>query len=322
MHSYDVTKFRGEPKMIESGHFNGLARSVETARGVADNDLGVDVRRSPSPLFDLGQMEVNWEADIGTLWAFITPRDRPNYNLGLLRDTMTWQNEAKRLFGEARSPLKYMVLGSRFPGVFNLGGDLDMFADCIERQDRATLLQYSHLCVEIVDKVWNCNDMNVVNIGLAQGDALGGGFEALMTFDVIVAERQARFGLPEILFGLFPGMGAYSILARRLGHAQAERLILEGKVYSAEEMYEMGLVHVVAETGQGEQAVRDYIKTNSQRHSGHVGVYRAGRRVNPLLLDELKEIVENWVDTALKLTDKDLKLMRRLASAQTRLHMR
>src|SRR3546814_19029377 len=92
-----------------------------------------------------------------------------------------------------------------------------------------------------------------------------------------------------ILFGLFPGMGAYSILARRIGHVHAERMILGGKVYSAEEMYDMGLVHVIAETGEGEQAVRDYISENNARHSGHVGVYRAGRRVNPLPLDERSE---------------------------------
>src|SRR3546814_11530106 len=69
-----------------------------------------------------------------------------------------------------------------------------------------------------------------------------------------------------ILFGLFPGMGAYSILARRIGHVHAERMILGGKVYSAEEMYDMGLVHVIAETGEGEQAVRDYISENNARH--------------------------------------------------------
>src|SRR3546814_20519983 len=122
-----------------------------------------------------------------TLWAFITPHDRPNYNSGRLRDTMAWQTEAKRLFDGPGSPLKYMVLGSRFPGVFNLGGDLEMFAECIERRERAKLLQYSHLCVEIVDKVWNCNDMNIVNIGLAQRDELGSGFVALLTFDVFVS---------------------------------------------------------------------------------------------------------------------------------------
>lgn len=284
--------------------------------------LPADPTRQPSQLFDLGQMEVRWDAELATLWAFNTPHDRPNYNLGLLRDTMTWQMEAKRLFGHAGSPLQYMVLGSRFPGVFNLGGDLEMFADCIVRRDRDTMRAYAHLCVEIVDRVWHCNEMNVVNIGLAQGDALGGGFEALLCFDVIVAERQARFGLPEILFGLFPGMGAYSILARRLGSRMAERLLMEGKVYTAEEMYDMGLVNVVAEPGEGEAAVRDYILANRDRHVGHVGIYQAGRRVNPLTLEELRDIVDSWVETALRLTDKDIRMMRRLAGAQTRLHRR
>ena len=281
-----------------------------------------DDRIGQSKLFDLGQIDVQWEPELNTLWAFITPLDRPNYNLGLLRDTMMWQMEAKRVFDHDDSPLKYMVLGSRFPGVFNLGGDLEMFARCIENQDRETLRQYSHLCVDIVDRVWHCNDMQVVNIGLAQGDALGGGFEALMCFDVIIAERQARFGLPEVLFGLFPGMGAYSILARKLGHAVAERMILSGKVYTAEEMHEMGIIHVLADPGCGEEAAREYIQENMDRHSGHVGIFRAGRRVKPLDLAELRDIVDGWVDTAMRLTDKDLKMMRRLAAAQTRLHRR
>ncbi|HEX5535550.1 MAG TPA: crotonase/enoyl-CoA hydratase family protein [Sphingobium sp.] len=275
-----------------------------------------------SKLFDLGQIDVQWDPDLATLWAFTTPVDRPNYNLGLLRDTMAWQMETRRAFENEPDALQYMVLGSRFPGVFNLGGDLEMFARCIENQDRETLRQYSHLCVDIVDRVWHCNDMPVINIGLAQGDALGGGFEALLCFDVIIAERQARFGLPEVLFGLFPGMGAYSILARRLGHAVAERMILSGKVYSAEEMQEMGIITVLADCGQGEEVTRQYIAANRDRHAGQLGVYRAGRRVNPIDLAELRDIVDGWVDTAMKLTDRDLKMMRRLAAAQTRLHRR
>ena len=274
----------------------------------------------PTKLFDLGQIDVRWDAAAGTLWAYLTPQDRPNCNLSLLKDTMSWQQETRRLFGTEPSSLKYMVLGSRFPGVFNVGGDLEMFADCIDRQDRGTLLTYGNLCVEILDRIWHCSDMPVINIGLAQGDALGGGFEALMAFDVIVAERQARFGLPEILFGLFPGMGAYSIVARRLGARVAEKMLLEGKVYSAEEMHAMGMVTVLAEPGQGEAAVRDYIAANQDRHTGHVGIYRCGRRVNPMTLAELKDSVEIWADSALGLQPKDLKLMRRLAAAQTRLH--
>ena len=272
-----------------------------------------------SGLFDLGQIDVSYEEELACLWAFITPDDRPNYNLGLLRDTMRGQDETKRLFSARPETLKFMVLGSRFPGVFNLGGDLNMFADCIERQDRATLRHYGHLCVEIVEKVWHSNNMPIISIGLAQGDALGGGFEALLCFDVIVAERQSRFGLPEILFGLFLGMGAYSILSRRIGSAQTEKMLLSGRVYSAEEMYEMGLVTVLAEQGQGEEAVRRYIAQTTPRHTGHYGIFNAGRRVNPLTIEELRDIVDNWVDAALRLSPADLRMMRRLARAQSRL---
>jgi len=293
-------------------------------RDFSDLPLREDVqsRLGRSKLFDLGQIDVQWDQELSTLWAFMTPIDRPNSNPALVRDTMAWQTEARKVFGAEANGLKYMVLGSRFPGVFNLGGDLEMFAYCIENQDRHTLQQYAHLCIEIVDRFWHCNDMPIVNIALAQGDALGGGLEAMMCFDVIIAERQARFGLPEVLFGLFPGMGAYSILARKLGHAAAERMLLSGKIYTAQEMYEMGLVTILADPGCGEEVARDYIRANSGRHSGHVGIYRAGRRVAPMDFGELKDIVEGWVDAAMKLNDKDLKMMRRLAKAQTRLHQR
>jgi len=87
-------------------------------------------------------------------------------------------------------------------------------------------------------------------------------------------------------------------------------------------MHEMGIIHVLADPGCGEEAAREYIQENMDRHSGHVGIFRAGRRVKPLDLAELRDVVDGWVDTAMRLTDKDLKMMRRLAAAQTRLHRR
>ncbi|MDI1295196.1 MAG: crotonase/enoyl-CoA hydratase family protein, partial [bacterium] len=158
-----------------------------------------------------------------------------------------------------------------------------------------------------------------INIGLAQGDALGGGLEALMCFDVIIAERQARFGLPEVLFGLFPGMGAYSILSRRVGPMLARRMISDGRIYTADEMADMGIVTQVVDTGEGEAATRRWIADHAAHHAGYVGINRAGRRVNPMTLAELTDIVETWTDTAMSLSDRDLRMMRRLASAQTRL---
>lgn len=309
--------------MSDSGHFQALDHS---GGGSHELDLfpdsGEDLRNAPTPLFDLGQIEVDWEEEIGTLWAFMTPHGRPNCNMGMLKDSITWQSESKRIFGHPGSPLKYMVLGSRVPRVFNLGGDLELFATYIEQNNREALVQYGNICIEFVHRVWHNNDMPIINIALAQGDALGGGFEAMLTFDVIIAERHARFGLPEIMFGLFPGMGAYSLLSRRLGRAMAEKIMLSGKIYTAEEMHDMGIVNILVESGEGEQAVRNYIHQTKERHTGYCGIFGAGRYVNPLHYDELKQIVDHWVDTALQLTPKDLKLMKRLAAAQTHSHVR
>ncbi len=86
---------------------------------------------------------------------------------------------------------------------------------------------------------------------MVHGDALGGGFETVLSCDVVIAERGAKFGLPEVLFNLFPGMGAYSLLCRRLDGARAQKLMLSGRIYTAEELEEMGLVDLVVEPGEG-----------------------------------------------------------------------
>ena len=87
----------------------------------------------------------------------------------------------------------------------------------------------------------------------------------------MVAERQAKFGLPEILFNLFPGMGAYSFLSRRIGTVKAEEIILGGRIYSAEEMQALGVIDLVAEEGEGERAVREYIARNRSRRNSPSG---------------------------------------------------
>jgi DSF synthase len=159
----------------------------------------------------------------------------------------------------------------------------------------------------------------LLTIGLVQGQALGGGFEALLSFDYIIAERGATFGLPEVMFGLFPGMGAHAILSRKLGQAMADRIIMGNETYSAEAMFELGIVHQLAEPGQGVEAVREFMAKSSRRHGGLVGGRRASRRANDVSLAELRDIVDHWADAALQLRDSDLKLMQRLAGAQARL---
>jgi DSF synthase len=270
-------------------------------------------------LFDLGQLDVRWEAALGTLWTFMTPLERPNFNRAMLRDFQRWQAEIGREFADPAEGLKYLVLGSRFPGVFSLGGELSLFASFISAGDRDGLVRYGRDCVSILHNNLRRLELPIVTIALVQGDALGGGFEAALSFNVIVAEKGVKFGLPEIGFGLFPGMGAHSLLSRRVGLAKAEEMMLTNRLYTAEEMHEMGLVHVVAERGAGEEAVRAYIAKHGRRQVGHRGIYHASSLADPVTLEELNAIVEVWADTAMCLSASDLKFMRRLSDAQVRL---
>ncbi|HEX9964123.1 MAG TPA: crotonase/enoyl-CoA hydratase family protein [Allosphingosinicella sp.] len=297
------------------------APAIEAPPGARPGPLPLQHRDSPAGtrLFDLGQLDVRWEAATGALWTYMTPVDRPNFNRPMLRDFQRWQAEIGREFADPEEGLKYLVLGSRFPGIFNLGGDLELFASFIQSGDRDALVRYGRDCVSILHNNLRRLELPVVTIALVQGDALGGGFEAVLSFNVIVAEKGSRFGLPEIAFGLFPGMGAHSLLSRKIGLARAEEMMLSNRLYTAEEMHEMGIVHILAEPGCGEEAVRAYIDRNGRRHAGHRGIYHASSLTDAVTLEELDAIVEVWADSALCLSHADLKLMRRLGSAQTRL---
>lgn len=281
----------------------------------------IDLKKSADALrlFALEQLEVTWEEQTGALWTFMRPRGRPSYNPDLLEDFHAWQRGIVAAFAHRPSELRYLLLGSHTTGVFNLGGDLNLFAEKIRERDRQALIAYGESCVRILHRNMNTLGLPMITIGLAQGDALGGGFESLLSFNVIIAERGAKFGFPETLFGLFPGMGAYSLVARRVGGAFAEEMILSGRCYTAEEMKEVGLVHVLAEPGQGVAAARDYIQRNKRRHNGNRAVFQAGWQVNPVPLEELDRIVAIWADACLQLSDRDLKVMQRLVSAQDRL---
>ena len=270
-------------------------------------------------LFDLAQIECSWDESTGALWSYMTPTDRPNFNEAMLRDFETWQASIVQGFGRGDAGLRYIILGSRFPGVFNYGGDLALFTRLILSGDRAALEAYGRACVRILHRNMQGLGLPVITVGLVQGDALGGGFEALLSFDVVIAEHGSRFGLPEAVFGLFPGMGAHSLLSRRLGSARASEMIRSARTYSAEEMFDLGLVHVLAEKGAGAEVASDYIRRNAKFHAGQSGAHRARRLVDNITLKELEDVVEIWADSALGLTPLQLKMMGRLASAQTRL---
>jgi DSF synthase len=252
-------------------------------------------------------------------WAFMRPSERPSFTPRLLAQLAGMQVQISELFASSpERPFDYFVIGSRTPGTFNLGGDLGLFRQKIETRDADALRAYGYNCTQSCYNNYTGYGQRVITIALIQGDALGGGFECALSCDLIVAERQAKFGFPEVLFNLFPGMGAFSFLARRIGAAKTEEMIHSGNIYTAEQLHEMGVVDVLVDQDTGVEAVKRYIAKNRLRHNAHSAMYQARRRVHPVTLQELHDVVDIWVDAALRLSEQDLRKMSRIASAQDR----
>lgn len=268
----------------------------------------------------LTQVRTRFEEEYGVMSYYMNPEPRPCFNKTCMSELYQSQSNLEAMHGEVfvsgkLNQANYLVLASDVPGIFNLGGDLSVFGELIRSKARDHLFNYAKLCV---NNVWTFYNMQapVTTISLVQGQAMGGGFEAALAAHVMVAEKSAVMGLPEVLFNLFPGMGALSFLSRKIGMQAAEKMVRSGKVYTGEELYQMGVVDVLAEDGQGEYALNNWIKKNHRSLNSFQAINRAKQRVNPLKLEELYDITEIWVDAALRLDERNLKVMERLVRAQ------
>jgi len=234
---------------------------------------------------------------------------------GIALQTHIARQQALLLSDEDNQGLSHLVLASDAP-VFNLGGDLEFFVRCIRTGDRHRLEHYAHRCVEAIGGFQDVAYGSVHSIAVVEGQALGGGFELALSCNTIIAERDAQFGFPEVLFGLFPGMGAYSLLKRRVPAHRARAMVLEGRLYSATELFQMGIVDRLVGPGEGREAAQELIRQQRRSALAHRAAAQIYGDYDLVTMSELRDITNRWVDIALKLNEKQLKTIERLVKAQ------
>ncbi|EEQ17659.1 Enoyl-CoA hydratase/isomerase family protein [Yersinia intermedia ATCC 29909] len=248
------------------------------------------------------------------MWMLLHAHPRPCFNLELIENIMTLAQAAK----ESKLPFDFWVTGSVVPNMFNVGGDLNFFAHMIKNRKREALMAYARACVDCVHAASRGFDIGAISIAMIEGSALGGGFEAALAHHFVLAQTTARMGFPEIAFNLFPGMGGYSLVARKAGMRVAEQLIWTGESHAAEWYESRGLVDKLFQPGDAYLATRTFIDTIRPKLNGMRAMIRVRQRVLQLTRSELMDITEDWVDSAFSIEPKDIAYIERLVTLQDR----
>lgn len=96
-----------------------------------------------------------------------------------------------------------------------------------------------HDCMRAIEE---CSKVVIAAVG---GFALGGGTELALACDIIYASETAKFGLPEVKLGVYPGFGGTQRLPRLIGAAKAREIIFSGRIFDAAYAYEIGFANKV-----------------------------------------------------------------------------
>jgi DSF synthase len=259
----------------------------------------------------LDQFNVSIDYRRSAIWTRFARGAPPYISQSLLNEIQASCNSIK---GYSSSPFTFRILLSEIPGIFCLGGDLAYFRYCIQRGNAKGLLRYAESAIEAIwESVSGSGYSDLFSIALVEGETQGGGFEAAVSSHVLVAEKGVYFGFPEGLFGLFPGMGAHRLISARTDERTATKIIGSAKRYSAEELFELGVIDILAERHRGREAVAELI-----RSSNRCELERYRSRFSSIDKDQLVCTVHEWVGQALRLSDKHLRTISYILQAQKR----
>ena len=259
-------------------------------------------------------VRLDWNAEFSMLTLRVGVKPIQCFSLAALGEMQQIFNDISANPGLVR----HFVMASDVAGVFNFGGDLSLFVLLVRARDLESLRLYARRCIDLVWWWENAAQLGVHTTALVQGDTLGGGLEAALLHHTVIFERGAQAGFPEVLFNLFPGMGGWNLTIRKAGFVVANDMVLSGQIYTADQLYRRGLIEYVADDGAGEQLLEQVVRSMEPRFRGTMAALQARRVAAPITYESLQVIVDQWAVTAMSLTNRDMRLMERLARAQVR----
>jgi enoyl-CoA hydratase len=175
---------------------------------------------------------LSFEGDIGTLTI-----NRPKVLNALNMETL---KEIQLAIQEVRNnaSVRVLIVSGAGEKTFVAGADIQEMLG-MNSIEALSFSRLGHFTLKMIQ------DLDRPVVAAVNGYALGGGTELALACDIIYASENARFGLPEVTLGVFPGFGGTQRLPRLIGKGKAKELIFTGRMITAEEAFQMGIVNRV-----------------------------------------------------------------------------
>jgi 3-hydroxyacyl-CoA dehydrogenase / enoyl-CoA hydratase / 3-hydroxybutyryl-CoA epimerase len=163
-------------------------------------------------------------------------------------------DEFDRILGEleAQRPAGLVIRSAKKSG-FVAGADVNEFRGTTDAQTVQTAISRAHAVIDRLEA------LRVPSVAVIHGFCLGGGLEVALACQMRIAIDGARFGFPEVMLGLHPGLGGTARFTRLVNPIQAMTLMLTGRNIDARRAKALGLVDAITQERHVKNAVKDAI---------------------------------------------------------------
>ena len=186
--------------------------------------------------------------------------------------------------------IKVVIITGAGDRSFCAGADISYMVDI----DPMTAERYASSAQSVLNKI---EKLEKPVIAAVNGFALGGGCELAMVCDLRIASSNAKLGQPEVTIGIPPGWGGTQRLMRIVGPAKAKELVFTGKMITADEAFQIGLVNKIVSLNSEDEVSPEIPAGENEKEKEKARAKSIAKQLNMKLMAECismaKEIAKN-----------------------------
>jgi 3-hydroxyacyl-CoA dehydrogenase/enoyl-CoA hydratase/3-hydroxybutyryl-CoA epimerase len=191
----------------------------------------------------------------GVAWVLF---DRADASANTLSSEVLEEFDAILTALENQRPTGIVIRSAKTSG-FIAGADVNEFRGATDARTVETQIARAHAVIDRLEA------LKIPSVAVIHGFCLGGGLEVALACQMRIAIDDARFGFPEVMLGLHPGLGGTARFTELISPVQAMTLMLTGKAIDARRAKSLGLVDAVTQERHVRNAVKDAVAGRLKR---------------------------------------------------------